>query len=232
MPPPQSSSEAPAPGVTLQPDLGAERDSPARKRRLLIVSRNLASLRGHYEDVIVALAHAGVRVSIRYWNDKGLAADQYRETSLRTGLRCCAASNPVASEAIPGDLLALQLRQLASLLRFYHPDFGERGARRARVVKAAAGAAAIPKRSVRLTGAQASTTGSRATPRQAEPTSARRPESTRSTRSSSTSPRAARPRSPRPTSSWAGWTRFDRAEIPILQTAAVFVRPHPTNVQL
>jgi hypothetical protein len=122
MPPPQSSSEALAPGVTLQPDLGAELDSPARTRRLLIVSKNLASLRGHYEDVIVALAHVGVHVGIRYSNDNGLAADQYRETLLRRD--CGVALHRIPSLGRdPGDLLALRLRQLASLLRFYHPDF-------------------------------------------------------------------------------------------------------------
>jgi hypothetical protein len=138
MPPPQSSSEALAPGVTLQPDLGPELDSSARTRRLLIVSKNLASLRGHYEGVIVAFAHVGVHVGIRYSNDKGLAADQYRETLLRRDCRVALHRIPSLGRD-PGDLLALRVRQLASLLRFYHPDFRERGALRARVVKAAAG---------------------------------------------------------------------------------------------
>jgi hypothetical protein len=107
--------------------------------RLLIASRDLATLRGHYEDVIVALVQAGVQVSIRYANDEGLSAERYRGTLLRRG---CAVelSSLARGERGRGDLLALRLRQLANLLRFAHPDYrGREWLREAKFGKAAPG---------------------------------------------------------------------------------------------
>jgi hypothetical protein len=107
---------------------------------VLIASRNLALLRGHYENVIVALARAGVRVTVRYRNDKGLTARAYTETLSRRG---CS----VSVRALPrlwsehGDLLALRLRLLANLLRLYQPQYRRPGAAllEARLEKAAPG---------------------------------------------------------------------------------------------
>jgi hypothetical protein len=90
--------------------------------RLLIVTRGLATLRGHYEDVIVNLSRAGVRVSVRYVREKWLDADEYRQTLLRRG--CEVELNPLPPDKRkPGGLLALRLRQLANLLRYFHPDY-------------------------------------------------------------------------------------------------------------
>jgi hypothetical protein len=90
--------------------------------RLLIVTRDLDTVRGHYEDVIVNLSRAGVRVSIRYVREKWLDADEYRQTLLRRG--CEVELNPLPPDKRkPGGLLALRLRQLVNLLRYYHPDY-------------------------------------------------------------------------------------------------------------
>jgi hypothetical protein len=90
--------------------------------RLLIVTRGLATLRAHYEDVIVNLSRAGVQVSVRYVRDKWLAADDYRQSLQRRG--CEIELNPLPPDKRePGDLLALRLRQLANLLRYFHPDY-------------------------------------------------------------------------------------------------------------
>jgi hypothetical protein len=90
--------------------------------RLLIVTRGLATLRAHYEDVIVNLSRAGVEVSVRYVRDKWLAADDYRQSLLRRGCEVELNRLPPDKRG-PGDLLALRLRQLANLLRYFHPDY-------------------------------------------------------------------------------------------------------------
>jgi hypothetical protein len=96
-----------------------------RSPRLLIASRDLALLRGHYEDVIVALVQSGVRVKIRYLNDKGLSAESYTESLLRRG--CTVGVERIRpTKPDPRDRLALRLRQLANLLRFYHRDYRRR----------------------------------------------------------------------------------------------------------
>jgi hypothetical protein len=96
-----------------------------RQRRLLIASRDLALLRGHYEDVIVGLAEAGVQVSVRYLHDNGLSAASYRESLLRRG--CSVRVEPLPrAQPSENELLALRLRQLANLLRFYHRDYRRR----------------------------------------------------------------------------------------------------------
>src|SRR5919198_764383 len=90
--------------------------------RLLIITRGLATLRAHYEDVIVALARAGVQVSIRYGTTNDLGPDDYQETLLRRG--CSVRLNPLpADRRTRSDLLGLRLRQLANLLRFSHTDY-------------------------------------------------------------------------------------------------------------
>ncbi len=98
------------------------------RRRLLIASRNLALLRAHHDDLIVALVQAGVDVSIRYRNDKQLSANDYRESLLRRG--CTVTVQPLPRDLRPSrrqrrpeDLLAYRLRQLANLLRYYDPDY-------------------------------------------------------------------------------------------------------------
>ena len=97
-----------------------------RQPRLLIASRNLALLRAHHEEVIVALVRAGVQVGIRYKEDKGLSADSYRTTLLQRGCSVSVSRLPRGmspSRRRSGDLLAFRLRQLTNLLRYYHPDY-------------------------------------------------------------------------------------------------------------
>jgi hypothetical protein len=98
----------------------------SRPRRLLVVSRNLALLRGHYEDVIAALIDDGVEVHIRFLNDRGLSASDYRQNLAETGRSVRVAPLPKARRA-PPELVGLRLRQLANLLRFYHPDYRDGG---------------------------------------------------------------------------------------------------------
>jgi hypothetical protein len=113
--------------------------SPAARPRLLIASRNLALLRAHYEDVIVALARAGVRISIRYRNEEGLSVDNYLETLVGRDCSVDLGALPRLKRD-PGDRLALRLRQVMNLLRFYHPDYTERNSlREAKFAKAAPG---------------------------------------------------------------------------------------------
>jgi hypothetical protein len=90
--------------------------------RLLVLSRDLVTLRGHYEDVIVALREAGVAVSIRYSRDSDLSAADY-ESTLRA--RGCDADVAVLPRPGLDDAarLALHLRQLSNLLRYSHPDY-------------------------------------------------------------------------------------------------------------
>ena len=111
----------------------------SRERRLLIATRNLALLRAHYEDVIVGLVQAGVHVSVRYVNEKGLRADDYRGTLLGRG--CSISTKPLPHPGlVPGDLLGLRIRQLADLLRYYHADYRKRvSLRHARLDKALPG---------------------------------------------------------------------------------------------
>jgi hypothetical protein len=96
-----------------------------RQRRLLIASRELALLRGHYEDVIAALVRSGVHVSVGYLSEKGMSADSYRDALLQRGCRVQISPLPPIQQN-PGELLAVRLRQLANLLRFQHPDFRKR----------------------------------------------------------------------------------------------------------
>jgi hypothetical protein len=118
---------------------GMSRTGVVRTPRLLIASRDLAVLRGHYEDVIVALAAAGVDISIRYVHEQGLSAESFLEILRRRGAT-------VEVNGIPrrkrdaGERFALRLRQLANLLRFQHGDFrGREWLRDERFVKAAPG---------------------------------------------------------------------------------------------
>jgi hypothetical protein len=90
--------------------------------RLLIVTRGLATLRAHYEDVIVALQQAGVDVNVRYVREKSLSAEDYQETMVLRGCDVQLSRLP-PDKREAGDLLALRLRQLANLLRYYHPDY-------------------------------------------------------------------------------------------------------------
>lgn len=101
------------------------------RQRLLIATQTLALLRAHHENTIVALVRAGVQVSVRYRNEKGLSAETYREILLGRG--CSVSVSPLPQDLRPsfrdkrpGDLLGFRLRQMAELLRYYHPDYGRR----------------------------------------------------------------------------------------------------------
>jgi hypothetical protein len=91
--------------------------------RLLIVAYTLASLRAHYDDVIANLVDAGVHVSIRYVNERGLSADDYATSLARRG--CTVEVNPLRryKKRDRHDRLPLRLRELVNLLRFSHPDY-------------------------------------------------------------------------------------------------------------
>jgi hypothetical protein len=106
-------------------------------RRLLIVARNLVTLRSHFEDVIASLACAGVEVSIHYRYTPSLGPDEYRETLLRRG--CDVRLTPLpADRRERRDRLGLRLRYLASALRFYHEDYrGREWLRELKLEKAA-----------------------------------------------------------------------------------------------
>ena len=111
----------------------------AGRPRLLIVTRNLASLRAHYEDVIVGLVRAGVDVSVRYIGQKWLSEAEYREIMLRRGCQI-RVGRMTKARRDAGDAFAVGLRQLASLLRFYHPDYdGREWLREAKLQKEALG---------------------------------------------------------------------------------------------
>ena len=89
---------------------------------LLVVTRGLATLRAHYEDVIATLIRSGVRVTVVYGSTNNLTEEQYGETLRRRG--CAIELHRFPKEdRTRGDLLALRLRQLDNLLRFAHPDY-------------------------------------------------------------------------------------------------------------
>ena len=107
--------------------------------RLLIVTPGLATLRTHYEDVIVAVVEAGVDVSVRYIGERWLSETDYRETLERRGCAARVSSLP-RSRRDRRDLFALRLRQLVNLLRYYHPDYrGREWLRESRFAKAQPG---------------------------------------------------------------------------------------------
>jgi hypothetical protein len=98
----------------------------SRQRRLLIVSGNLALLRGHYQDVITALARAGVDVRIRYikehLHDPAKFEAAFRDAGVEVDVSQLPRERPRPVRR-PGELLALRLRQLGNILRFSHPDY-------------------------------------------------------------------------------------------------------------
>jgi hypothetical protein len=119
-------------------------------RRLLVITRGVATLRAHYEDVIVALAQAGVQVSIRYGSTNELSAEDYEQTLLRRGCEARLTKLP-GEDRDRGDLLGLRLRQLANLLRFAHPAYrGRDWLRDAKLEKAAPGPGRWARRLGRL----------------------------------------------------------------------------------
>lgn len=80
------------------------------------------TLRGHYEDVIVALCEAGVEVSVRCLSETGLSIADYEATLRARG--CTAGVAPLPRDRREdGERFALNLRLLSNLLRFSHPDF-------------------------------------------------------------------------------------------------------------
>ena len=73
----------------------ADRSSSANPPpRLLIVTGNLALLRGHYEGVITRLVRAGAHVSIRYLKDSSLSVAEYRATLREQGVEIDARAAP------------------------------------------------------------------------------------------------------------------------------------------
>ena len=113
--------------------------SDAAGRRLLVVTRDLALLRGHYEDVLALLATSGVAVRIRYLNEQGLTAESFASIMRARGAEVFL--EPLARpKRGAGDRLALRLRQLTNLLRFSHPDYRNRDwLREIKFVRAAPG---------------------------------------------------------------------------------------------
>jgi hypothetical protein len=101
----------------------ADRSSPAQPPlRLLVVTGNLALLRGHYEGVITRLVRAGVHVSIRYLKDSSLSVAEYSATLREQGVEIDARAAPRRSRR-PSDVFALRLRELGNILRYSHPDY-------------------------------------------------------------------------------------------------------------
>jgi hypothetical protein len=96
-----------------------------RNLRLLIVSGNLALLRGHYQEVITALARAGVDVRIRYINEKLLDPEEFAESFRAAGADVDIDRLPRV-ERHGADALGLRLRELGNILRYTHPDYAGR----------------------------------------------------------------------------------------------------------
>lgn len=95
---------------------------PSRQRRLLIVTGNLALLRGHYENVIAGLSKAGVHIDIRYLKDSSFPVEEYRATLESAGapaeVRLLEKGRRDSSAR-----LGLRLRELGNILRYAHPDY-------------------------------------------------------------------------------------------------------------
>jgi hypothetical protein len=99
---------------------------PSHKQlRLLVVSGNLALLRGHYDEVIASLARAGVDVRIRYVKENLLDPAEYAAAFQRKGLKVSVERLPRVARR-PADSLSLRLRELGNVLRFSHPDYAGR----------------------------------------------------------------------------------------------------------
>jgi hypothetical protein len=97
-----------------------------RQRRLLIVSGNLALLRGHYENVITALARAGVDVRIRYIKEHLHDPAEFERAFRAAGVEVDVSRLPRQKPRPvrrPAELLALRLREIGNILRFSHPDY-------------------------------------------------------------------------------------------------------------
>ena len=95
---------------------------PSHAPRLLIVSGNLALLRGHYEGVIAKLVRSGVEVSVACLKENALSIDEYRETLRAAGVEVDVRAAPRRSRR-PADLFGLRLRELGNILRYAHPDY-------------------------------------------------------------------------------------------------------------
>lgn len=93
-----------------------------RPRRLLIVTGNLSLLRGHYDPVIVALARAGVDVSIRFYKETQLDPEEYASSLAEAGA-VVTARKMAREKREPADRLALRLRDIGNTLRYTHPDY-------------------------------------------------------------------------------------------------------------
>ncbi len=94
----------------------------ASRPRLLIVTGNLALLRGHYQDVIMGLARAGVDVRIRYIKENLLDPDEFQEVFRAAGLDVSVVGLE-RHKRTRAELLAVRLRELGNILRFSHPDY-------------------------------------------------------------------------------------------------------------
>jgi hypothetical protein len=103
--------------------------TPERSPRLLVAAPNLFDLVVHHGHVIAGLAEAGVEVRVRYGSEDQLTAAGFQERLRGSDVDV----RPLPPDLKPsrrhrprGDLLAFRLRQLANLLRYYHPDYRQR----------------------------------------------------------------------------------------------------------
>ena len=119
--------------------------------RLLIVTGNLALLRGHYEGVITRLVRAGVHVSVRYLKDSSLSVDEYRATLREADVEVDLRPAPRRSRQ-PADVFALRLRELGNILRYAHPDYAGRVVLAERALEKTGAAAQFWGRGVRRLG--------------------------------------------------------------------------------
>jgi len=93
--------------------------------RLLIVTGNLALLRGHYQDVIMGLARSGLDVRIRYIKENLLDPEEFQEVFRAAGLDVSVVPLP-RHRRTQAELLGVRLRELGNILRFSHPDYAGR----------------------------------------------------------------------------------------------------------
>ena len=114
------------PAIVIRRRMNAAPMPPSQKQlRLLVVSGNLALLRGHYDEVIASLARAGVDVRIRYVKENLFDPAEYAAAFQSKGLDVSVERLPRPARR-PADFLSLRLRQLGNVLRFSHPDYAGR----------------------------------------------------------------------------------------------------------
>jgi hypothetical protein len=133
--------------MTAQPERADGTEGPVQRptaARVLIVTGNVALLRGHYEGVIARLVDAGAHVSVRYLKEGTLGVDEYRATLGAASAQIDVKAAPRRSRR-PADVFALRLRELGNILRYSHPDY--------------AGKVVLAERALEKTGATARLSG-------------------------------------------------------------------------